>query len=60
MPVVDDDTRERLATEVEHSITAEDAIATLACLFDEERGEPRYIRSDNGAPSSWRRCSRGG
>ena len=47
MPVVDEYTRECLAIEVERSITAEDVIATLACLF-EERGEPRYIRSDNG------------
>jgi putative transposase len=31
---------------VEDSITAEEVIATLARLF-EERGEPRYIRSDN-------------
>ena len=47
MPVVDEYTRECLALEVERSITAEDVIATLARLF-EERGEPRYIRSDNG------------
>ncbi len=33
--------------EVECSIAAEDVIATLVRLF-EERGEPRYIRSDNG------------
>jgi transposase InsO family protein len=47
MPIVDEYTRECLAIEVERSITAEDVIATLARLF-EERGEPRYIRSDNG------------
>jgi len=47
MPIVDEYTRECLALEVERSITAEDVIATLAHLF-EERGEPRYIRSDNG------------
>lgn len=47
MPIVDEYTRECLAIEVECSITAEDVIATLARLF-EERGEPRYIRSDNG------------
>jgi putative transposase len=47
MPVVDEYTRECLTIEVERSITAEDVIATLARLF-EERGEPRYIRSDNG------------
>jgi len=47
MPMVDEYTRECLAIEVERSITAEDVVATLACLF-EERGEPTYIRSDNG------------
>lgn len=47
MPVVDEYTRECLAIEVECSIRAEDVIATLARLF-EERGEPRYVRSDNG------------
>jgi transposase InsO family protein len=47
MPIVDEYTRECLAIEVERSITAEDVVATLARLF-EERGEPSYIRSDNG------------
>jgi putative transposase len=48
MPVVDEYTRECLALEVECSITAEEeVITTLARLF-EERGEPRYVRSDNG------------
>ena len=37
MPMVDEYTRECLAIEVERSITAEDVIATLARLFDEER-----------------------
>ncbi len=47
MPIVDEHTRECLSIEVERSITAGDVVATLACLF-EERGEPSYIRSDNG------------
>ncbi len=47
MPVVDEYTRECLALEVERSITAEDVVRTLAALF-EERGEPAFIRSDNG------------
>ena len=47
MPLMDEYTRECLVLEVERSITAEDVIATLGRLF-EERGEPRYIRSDNG------------
>jgi putative transposase len=60
MPVVDKYTRECLAIEVGRSvITAKEVIATLGRLF-EERREPRYIRSDNGAPSSRRRRSRGG
>ncbi len=47
MPIVDEYTRECLTIEVERSITAEEVVATLARLFD-ERGEPAYIRSDNG------------
>ncbi len=47
MPIVDEHTRECLAIEVERSITADDVVATLKRLF-EERGEPSYIRSDNG------------
>lgn len=47
MPVVDEYTRECLTIEVERSITAEDVVATLALLF-EHRGEPSFIRSDNG------------
>ncbi len=47
MPVVDEYTRECLMLEVERSITARDVIKTLAALF-ELRGEPAFIRSDNG------------
>jgi transposase InsO family protein len=47
MPIVDEHTRECLTIEVERSITAEEVVATLTYLF-EERGEPAYIRSDNG------------
>ena len=47
MPVVDEDTRECLSLEGERSIKAEEIIETLRRLFI-ERGEPDYIRSDNG------------
>jgi transposase InsO family protein len=47
MPVVDEYTRECLSIDVERSITAEDVVATLASLF-RRRGEPTFIRSDNG------------
>jgi putative transposase len=47
MPVVDEYTRECLVLKVERSITAEDVVRTLALLFD-QRGEPTFIRSDNG------------
>ena len=47
MPVVDEYSRECLALEVERSITAEDVVGILDKLFS-ERGEPAYIRSDNG------------
>ena len=47
MPIVEEYSRECLALEAERSITAKDVIATLDRLF-EERGEPTYIRSDNG------------
>jgi putative transposase len=47
MPVVDEYTRECLSIDVERSITAEDVVATLTSLFL-SRGEPAYIRSDNG------------
>lgn len=47
MPVVDEYSRECLALEVERSITAEDVVEVLDMLFT-ERGEPAYVRSDNG------------
>ncbi len=47
MPVVDEYTRECLNIDVERSITAEDVVATLASVF-RSRGEPAFIRSDNG------------
>jgi len=47
MPVVDEYTRECLNLEVERSITAEGVVAALARLFG-NRGEPSFIRSDNG------------
>jgi hypothetical protein len=52
MPIVDEEyTRECLNLEVERSITAEEVVTTLARLF-RQRGEPSFIRSDNGVPSS--------
>jgi putative transposase len=62
MPVVDEYTRECLALEAERSITAKDVIKALAALF-ELRGEPAFIRSDNGpefiaeAVKRWLRAS---
>jgi putative transposase len=47
LPVVDEFTRECLTIEVERSLTAEDVVSTLEYLF-EVRGEPEFIRSDNG------------
>ena len=47
LPVVDEYSRECLSIEVQRSITAEDVVRTLAALF-ERRGEPSFIRSDNG------------
>jgi putative transposase len=47
MPIVDEYSRECLALEVARSIPAEDVLSTLTRLFM-ERGEPAYIRSDNG------------
>ena len=47
MPVVDEYSRECLALQMERSITARDVVETLDRLFT-ERGEPDYIRSDNG------------
>jgi putative transposase len=47
MPVVDEYSRQCLALEMERSITAEGVVEILERLFT-ERGEPAYIRSDNG------------
>jgi putative transposase len=47
MPVVDEYSRECLSIEVERSITAKEVVKTLAALFA-RRGEPTFIRSDNG------------
>jgi transposase InsO family protein len=47
LPVVDEFTRECLTIEVERSLTAEEVASTLEYLF-EMRGEPEFIRSDNG------------
>ena len=47
MPIVDEYSRECLSIEVERSITAEDVVETLASLF-RQRGEPAFVRSDNG------------
>lgn len=47
MPIVDEYSRECLALEMERSITAEGVVGILEGLFA-ERGEPAYIRSDNG------------
>ena len=47
MPIVDEYSREGLALEMERSITGEDVVKVMDRLFT-ERGEPAYIRSDNG------------
>jgi len=47
MPIVDEYSRECLTIEVQRSITAEEVVRTLAALF-KRRGEPSFIRSDNG------------
>jgi putative transposase len=47
LPIVEEYTRECLALEVERFITAKDVVVALEGLF-EERGEPAFIRSDNG------------
>jgi transposase InsO family protein len=58
LPIVDEYTRECLSIEVGRSITAKEVVATLARLFS-KRGEPKFIRSDNGpefiarAAKSW-------
>jgi putative transposase len=47
LAIVDEYTRECLSIEAERSITAGDVVKILAKLF-EKRGEPAFIRSDNG------------
>jgi putative transposase len=47
MPIVDEYSRECLCIEVERSITAKEVVKILAALFT-RRGEPTFIRSDNG------------
>ncbi len=47
IPIVEEYSRECLALEMERSITAEGVVEVLDRLFT-ERGEPTYIRSDNG------------
>ncbi len=47
MPVVDEYTRECLSLEGQRSIKAEGVVDILHSLFI-ERGEPDYLRSDNG------------
>jgi transposase InsO family protein len=47
LPVVDEFTRECLTIEVERHLTAREVVSTLEYLF-EVRGEPEFIRSDNG------------
>ena len=50
LAVLNQYTPESLTIEVERSITAQDVIATLQCLFA-VRAVPAYIRSDNGPES---------
>jgi transposase InsO family protein len=45
--VVGEFTKECLTIEVERSLTADDVVSTLEYLF-EVRGEPEFLRSDNG------------
>ncbi len=45
--IVDEHTREALATDVARSITADDVVATMERLVT-TRGAPRFIRMDNG------------
>jgi len=47
LPIVDEYTRECLTIEVERHLRAKDVVSTLEYLF-EVRGEPEFIRSDNG------------
>ena len=45
--IIDEFTREALATDVEHSITADMLVATLERLIN-LKGTPQYLRFDNG------------
>ena len=47
MPIVDEYTRECLVLKAQRSITSEEVVRTLVDLFA-KRGEPAFIRSDNG------------
>ena len=47
MPIVDEYSRECLSIQVERAISAKEVVKTLATLFA-HRGEPAFIRSDNG------------
>ena len=47
LSIVDEYTRESLALEVDHRITAEDVGQILQYLFL-VRGQPKFIRSGNG------------
>ena len=47
LAIVDEYTRECLSIEAERTITAREVVKVLAKLF-EKRGEPAFIRSDNG------------
>ncbi len=47
LPVVDEYTRECLAIEVDTSLSSKQVVQVLSRLM-QQRGEPRYIRSDNG------------
>ena len=46
--VLDEFTREALATDTERSITADDVVACLDRLAEERGGPPVYVRFDNG------------
>ncbi len=47
LPIVDEYTRECLTIELERHLAAKDVVSTLESLF-EVRGEPEFIRGDNG------------
>jgi putative transposase len=46
--IIDEFTRENLAIDVEHSISADDVVATLERLVDERGRAPAFVRFDNG------------